>query len=204
MTYRESETTIDLLRHGEPVGGERFRGTLDDPLSSEGWIQMQNAVAGCMAWEVVVTSPMRRCAEFAQTVAKQLAIPLEIDPRFREMSFGTWEGYTGQELLRTDQERIMQFWQNPWLFPPPGGEHLQDLRMRVEQGWQELEQRFWGGHLLLVAHGGVIRMILALVLKIPLEHLSRITVPYAALSRIRIDRVGTDTLPRLIFHNGRP
>jgi len=30
-------TTIDLLRHGEPVGGKRYRGQIDDPLSEKGW-----------------------------------------------------------------------------------------------------------------------------------------------------------------------
>ena len=40
------ETTIDLLRHGEPLGGGRYRGQMDDALSEKGWQQMWQAVAG--------------------------------------------------------------------------------------------------------------------------------------------------------------
>ena len=35
-----SDTVIDLIRHGEPVGGRRYRGHIDDPLSERGWQQM--------------------------------------------------------------------------------------------------------------------------------------------------------------------
>ena len=38
-------TTIDLIRHGEPVGGRKYRGQIDDPLSDKGWTQMRQAVA---------------------------------------------------------------------------------------------------------------------------------------------------------------
>ncbi len=34
-------TIVDLLRHGEPDGGQKFRGAVDDPLSPRGWEQMQ-------------------------------------------------------------------------------------------------------------------------------------------------------------------
>jgi len=41
---RKPITTLDLMRHGEPVGGRRYRGQMDDPLSEKGWAQMRNAV----------------------------------------------------------------------------------------------------------------------------------------------------------------
>ena len=40
-------TIIDLLRHGEPDGGQKFRGAVDDPLSPHGWEQMRSAVGDC-------------------------------------------------------------------------------------------------------------------------------------------------------------
>ena len=40
-------TTIDLIRHGEPVGGRRYRGgRMDDPLSEKGWAQMSGRGGG--------------------------------------------------------------------------------------------------------------------------------------------------------------
>jgi len=38
MRFPDAEiTTIDLLRHGEPVGGRMLRGSTDHPLSETGW-----------------------------------------------------------------------------------------------------------------------------------------------------------------------
>ncbi|MEK6748901.1 MAG: histidine phosphatase family protein, partial [Pseudomonadota bacterium] len=37
-------TVVDMIRHGEPVGGKRYRGHRDDPLSDIGWRQMREAV----------------------------------------------------------------------------------------------------------------------------------------------------------------
>ena len=41
----------DLLRHGEPVGGRKYRGQIDDPLSDKGWNEMRNATAKRHDWD---------------------------------------------------------------------------------------------------------------------------------------------------------
>ncbi len=60
---------IDLIRHGEPQGGMRYRGQLDDPLSELGWQQMRNATANVQPWEHIVSSTLSRCADFAKELA---------------------------------------------------------------------------------------------------------------------------------------
>jgi len=60
-------TRFDLIRHGEPEGGKRYRGTLDDPLSATGWPQMQAAVSEQDQWDAILTSPMARCRPFAES-----------------------------------------------------------------------------------------------------------------------------------------
>ena len=89
-------TTIDLIRHGEPVGGSKYRGQTDDPLSEKGWAQMRAALVGHQPWEVVVTSPLVRCRAFAEELAARLALPLEVDARLMEIGFGEWEGRTAE------------------------------------------------------------------------------------------------------------
>jgi len=64
-TNMQQTTTVDLIRHGEPEGGVKLRGWLDDPLSAAGWQQMRAAIAGNNAWQQIVTSPMLRCRELA-------------------------------------------------------------------------------------------------------------------------------------------
>ncbi|MBF0162150.1 MAG: alpha-ribazole phosphatase family protein [Magnetococcales bacterium] len=196
-------TTIDLLRHGEPEGGPKYRGSLDDPLSATGWAQMRAAVQGHPAWNAIYSSPLQRCARFAQTLGEELSIPVHLEPRWQEMHFGRWEGRTSSALLQEEPHRLLQFWQDPLNHPPPEGEHLLDFQQRVQSGWEERLQQQHNSHLLVVAHSGVIRMMLGLVLQMPLQNLSRLVVEYASVSRVRIDRVGEKAMPRLIFHAGR-
>ena len=65
-------TRLDYLRHGQPIGGQRFRGNgIDDPLSGLGWRQMRETAAAIGSWQRVITSPMQRCAAFAEWLATQ-------------------------------------------------------------------------------------------------------------------------------------
>jgi len=60
-------TYIDVIRHGEPVGGRRYRGySVDDPLTKKGWAQMRAAVPETPPWQHIVSSPLKRCLEFSQ------------------------------------------------------------------------------------------------------------------------------------------
>lgn len=198
-------TWIDLLRHGEPAGGDRYRGSLDDPLSPNGWAQMRQSVdhrPGGNAWQVVVSSPLRRCADFARALATESGIPLIIANDFREMSFGAWEGKTAAEILAEEDNGLVRFWQDPLRHPPPGGEPLPALIQRVTQEWEGMVAQHEGGSILIVTHGGVIRALLSHLLKIPPEYLSRLLVPYAGMTRLRLDRMPNGTMPRLFFHGG--
>jgi len=197
-----STTVIDLLRHGEPVGGRRYRGQIDDPLSERGWSQMRQAVADHSPWDVILTSPLVRCAAFAQELASRHGRPLHADPRWMEIGFGEWEGHTGAELQRDDPQRLYRFWTEPLANRPPGAEALEDFRDRVVGAWEEAVAAYAGGHVLVVAHAGVIRMVLRHVLDMPLDRLFRFQVANAGLTRIRVERAGDHRLPRVIFHGG--
>lgn len=193
-------TTIDLLRHGEPEGGVRYRGTVDDPLSERGWVQMRAAVGGARPWQVVVSSPLRRCADFARTLAVESHLALDIEPRFREMGFGAWEGRTVDEILAATPEALNRFWQDPIAHPPPDGEPLQDCAARVAAGWHDLLARHAGRRVLVIGHGGMIRLVLHHILEMPLSRIWRLEVPYATLSRVRVYRRAADSEAFLVFH----
>jgi len=63
--------TLDLLRHGQPEGGNVFRGRTDHPLTEEGWQQMYQSCEN-RQWDVIITSPLSRCQEFAHKLADKL------------------------------------------------------------------------------------------------------------------------------------
>lgn len=194
-------TIVDLLRHGMPQGGGRYRGSLDDPLAEEGWAQMWEAAGRNPPWSVVVTSPLRRCAEFAVALARRDGLPVEQDPRLREVGFGGWEGHRVAELLATDPEPVRAYWRDPVAHPPPGGEPLPAFRERVVAAWETLLARHEARHVLLVGHGGVLRMLLAHVLEMPLAGVLRLEVPHASLTRIRVQPdINARRTASLVFH----
>lgn len=181
------DTLIALLRHGETQGGNCYRGSRDDPLTALGWEQME-AAAGALAWERIVASPLKRCADFAQALASRLAIPLAFDERLREMHFGAWEGRTAAELMESAPDALARFWRDPAAYPPPGAEALGDFQARVLAAWDELRNQPNGRRVLVVGHGGPSRTILCTVLGHPLERLLELEIDlgHGALRWLRL------------------
>ena len=179
-------STIDLLRHGEPEGGVRYRGDgVDDPLSERGWSQMWAAVGDSSDWTQVVTSPLRRCRDFAEAVAQRHGLPLLVDPRLREMSFGAWEGRRHEEVRDADPDAYYAFFKDAVNNSPPGSEPLDAFYARVRSGLFAAFHERPEGHILLVCHLGVMRAATALALEMPLPALYRMHAPYAGRIRLR-------------------
>jgi alpha-ribazole phosphatase len=195
-------TIVDLIRHGEPVGGSKYRGQSDDPLSEKGWMQMRDAVGNHCPWQRIISSPLSRCSEFAQELASRHSLPWVEDKRFKEIGFGEWEGRNRAELMAEAPDALLDFYRDPIRNRPPGAEPLPAFRDRVVEAWNDALINNAGGHLLVVAHAGVIRMVVRHVLDMPLERIFRIQVPNAGLTRIQVDGQGADGTPRLLFHGG--
>lgn len=177
-------TTIDLIRHGEPVGGQLLRGSQDDPLSDLGWQQMHDSVGEHKPWTRIITSPLSRCQAFADKLGSQLNIPVDINPQFREISFGIWEGLSIKELMKSEPKSLRNYWSEPDKYAPEGSELMSDFVERVHSAWESLLTEYQTEHTLLVCHGGVIRAILTHVLGMPNDKLWNFDVPYANVSRL--------------------
>jgi len=197
------KTYVDLIRHGEPVGGRKYRGQIDDPLSDKGWRQMREAVAGHRPWQSIISSPLRRCREFASELAQELQLPLHTDARWQEIGFGDWEGKTADEIRATDPDVLQRFWLDPEGQRPPGAEPIQASYQRVRAAWDDLLAQHSGRHSLVVCHAGVIRVSLLHLLGFPRQHVFRIQVSNAGITRIELERFQEQWFPRLIFHGGQ-
>lgn len=197
-------TTVDILRHAECEGGSIFRGSTDVALSADGWARLRRATRSLPGWDAIVSSPLRRCREFATELATQRDLPLIVDERFREMHFGDWEGMLISEVWASQAEAARAWYVDPGNHTPPNAEPLPAMRSRVAEGWAELVAAHEGGHVLLVAHGGVIRNLVAHVLALPLTATNRFGMPYGCRARIEVSHDGDASMPRLMGYNLDP
>jgi alpha-ribazole phosphatase/probable phosphoglycerate mutase len=195
----DTTTQIDFIRHGEPLGGKRYRGQIDDPLSETGWQQMWRAVGDAAPWQQIVTSPLARCQAFAAALAEHHGLPVTSDARLMEIGFGIWEGRTAEQLRAEDPQQIERFYQDPINARPQGAEPLAEFSSRVITGFNDLAGAYQGQQVLVVCHAGVMRAVVAHVLGAPLESIYRIDVAYAAITRVRFSR---ERPPTLVSHAG--
>ncbi len=180
------ETVIDLIRHGEPVGGSRFRGnSIDDPLSEKGWQQMWDAVDGDSPWQHIITSPMRRCHAFSHALSEKKNIPFETASGLKEVGFGAWEGLTREEVKQQREEEYNAFYQDPVNNRPGGSERFDEFVERVAEVYKQLVHLYRGEHVLVVTHAGVIRALLIHALNEEPVAMYKTKIDNASITRIR-------------------
>lgn len=192
-------TKIDVIRHGEPVGGRRYRGHgVDDPLTEKGWSQMRNAVTRKTYWQHIVSSPLSRCLQFSEELANDLGIDYTIDDRVKEIGFGEWEGKTPDEILDEDSEALNNFYKDPVNNRPAGAEPLDTFSSRVWEAYESIAEEHRGKHILIVGHAGVARAITANILKMSLDDVySRLRIEYGGIISSSIDE---GSPPKLVIH----
>ena len=192
------DTIIDLIRHGEPEGGRAYRGhSIDDPLSEKGWQQMWDAVAELAPWDQIISSPLQRCQAFAAALSEKHHIPFEIEDNLKEIGFGNWEGRTPDQIKADNLEEYEAFYLDPVNNRPEGAEPLDAFIERVTKVYQQALEKHPGKHILIVAHAGVNRAIIANALYAAPIGLYRIKVNNAGLSRLKHDHLGS----HLLYHN---
>lgn len=182
---------LDLLRHGETELGGGLRGSLDDALTEKGWAQMREAVIAGGPWDRLVSSPLQRCARFAAELGEQLNLPVQLDKDLQELHFGAWEGQSAAALMETDAEALGVFWADPYSFTPPQGEAVSDFSARVLAAVARLYTAYAGERVLLISHGGVMRLLLAQARGLPRGQLLNVEVAHGALFSLSVEADGS-------------
>ncbi|MEN5310638.1 alpha-ribazole phosphatase family protein [Pseudomonas koreensis] len=182
---------LDLLRHGETELGGGLRGSLDDALTEKGWAQMRAAVVAGGPWDRLVSSPLQRCARFAAELGEQLNLPVQLDKDLQELHFGAWEGQSAAALMETDADALGRFWADPYAFTPPQGEPVSAFAARVLGAVARLQEACAGERVLLISHGGVMRLLLAQARGLPREQLLNVEVAHASLFALTVAADGS-------------
>ncbi|MBV8325589.1 histidine phosphatase family protein [Chryseobacterium sp.] len=162
---------IHLIRHTAVENPENLcYGFAEMPLRKEyaGDFKKLNLTGD---FDLVISSPSQRCRLLAAFVSPDYTT----DERIREMNFGNWELKKWTDI---PEEEI-----NPWYedfinIKASGGENLLEMKARVLDFWDELTAKKDTEKVLIIAHAGVIRLVLQAVLQFPLENMFNIQIDY--------------------------
>lgn len=169
---------LHLLRHGAPETPGLMLGRTD-VAPTPGGIDACVERAKGLSVEAVVASDLARAARPAATIAAAAGRTATLDPRWRELDFGAWDGLAAAQV---DARALARFWDDPDAHPPEGGERWSALTARVGEALAALAPR----PTLVVTHGGVLRAALAVLCGFEQRHLWSIDLPYAALLSLRV------------------
>ena len=197
-------TYIDFLRHGEPEGGLKYRGITDDPLTERGREQMWRAVGDRFPWNRIVTSPLRRCVEFAELLGQRASIPLDRNPAVQGWNFGAWEDKTRAQILQTDAEALDRFRRDPSRETPPGGESMTAIAARVTDAVTDVLAECAGERVLVITHAVAMRAVIAKILSVPLANVFSVEIGPGALTRLMFTHTPTGVRASLLFHAAFP
>ncbi|UPR34188.1 histidine phosphatase family protein [Vibrio cyclitrophicus] len=179
---------IYLLRHGKVEGKAALNGLSDVLVNADLQQRIGEAlVTQDITFESIVTSPLRRCSDLANLSAQRMSLPLSIVTGFQEMNFGEVDGVPFDEL-EDKWEMLETFWQAPANHQLTGAESLQGFHDRVTQAWSQLLNDP-SDNILLVTHGGVIRILLAHCLDIDWKNpslYSKLSIENASITHIQI------------------
>lgn len=168
--------TLHLMRHGAPQTPGLLLGHKDvppDPFAMQLCLQRPRAVA----FDRLISSDLDRARAPAALIAAERPVPHHVDPRWRELHFGEWEGLDPATL---PADEIGRFWSAPDDYPPPGGERWSALCHRVTEALRNIEEPT-----LVLAHAGVIRGALTVICGFTYRQAWAIDLPYGALLSLR-------------------
>ncbi len=175
-------TRLHLLRHGQVEGFEnsRYNGQADIRLTELGR-QQSATFAGRLqhlTLSGIYSSDLSRCRFAADQIAQLQRKPPQYRKDLRELHTGDWEGQTWQQLQRDYPELWQARLDDIVNVAPPSGESLIQLAQRLRPAIKQIISAHEGEEIVIVAHGGVNRVILLDAIGAPLERLFHIEQDY--------------------------
>ena len=192
---------VVFVRHGQTewnVSG-RYQGQSDVALSAAGIEQAEKLAANFPVEHIdaIYASDLIRARVTAETVAKRFGLGVNLEPAFRELSFGDWEGLTYEQIVASWPDAMENFLAHPDILDIPHGESFPEVQQRAMSRLQELIQKHEGQTIMVAAHGAVLRTMLTAALHMPLQYLLIIRQFNTAVNIVRYDAEGNPTVELL-------
>ncbi|CAN5455274.1 alpha-ribazole phosphatase family protein [soil metagenome] len=169
---------LHLLRHGAPDHSGRMMGRTDDAPTPAG-IAACVEQAGDLDIATLLSSDLARSRLAGEALATVLGQSLIVDPRWRELDFGDWDGNASADI---EPDALGRFWNDPDACAPPGGERWSQLTGRVQSAIDALAPR----PTLVVTHGGAMRAALAVLCGFDQRQIWAFDLPYASLLSLQV------------------
>ena len=181
-------TRLLLIRHAEIElrYQHKFGGRIDMNLSTRGQAQAKT-LADCLRGKeiaAIYSSPMKRVQQTVAPLLENGAPAQIILPALREVDFGDWTGFNWEEVREKFGVHPYDWLDEIELGAVPNGETGVQFRARVEPCLFKIIRRYQGKTAAIFCHGGVIRMILAILLDLPLGKTNSFEIEYASITQV--------------------
>jgi probable phosphoglycerate mutase len=181
-------TSITLIRHGETewnLSG-RWQGHADSPLSPCGLSQAKALGERILGeeFDFYFSSDLGRAMHTSKLVGGPSGMIAESNSGFRERDLGVLEGLNTNEMEKSQPGAYKSFRNDGPDFQVPNGESFRQFYDRCANAIEELAQKYRGGRIAVVTHGGVLGAIFRYVLNIPLEAERNFVLLNCSINRI--------------------
>jgi len=190
MREKEKSTRIIFVRHGEtdfPLDRLYCDDAVESPpLNAAGLAQAEAAAISLSGVKIdtVYASPALRTQMTAKAIVGKNCGDVITCEDFLERRFGEWDGLYFDDVEKRYPEGYKAWKVDPLNFSPEGGETIADLLARVKRGVERILSAHKGRTVVIVAHVGPIRVILADAMQMPLARYRQLRIDYASQSAI--------------------
>jgi len=181
-----------IVRHGETVWNleKRMQGRKDSPLTDLGREQAEKLRHSLkdIKWDAIYSSPLQRTHATANIIRSNQEIPITFRDELQEMCFGDWEGKLHQEIAEDEPQKYEDFWMSPDLYATGSGEDFFEVEKRVVKEIKEIIRQHPVGHILILTHTVVVKLLMAYFEQRPIEALwNPPTIQPTALCKVEIE-----------------
>ncbi|NLA74774.1 MAG: alpha-ribazole phosphatase [Deltaproteobacteria bacterium] len=181
-------TRLYLVRHGQVEGFARMtaNGHTDVDINETGVAQMNSLAERLRLVEInaIYATGLKRTEKGARIIGQHHSVPIKTEPDLKEIFFGDWDGMPLDEIERMHPGELDKRYSDIAGYRPPNGENMADVSKRVLRCLKEILIEAPGKNILIVAHGGVNRLIICNALGLPVKDIFNVQQDYGCLNII--------------------